>query len=71
MDIRSIWLAIGVVLHIVVWATMDVGPFSAVCIASYACFFHADELKRMGRWLASRRSAPPPSPRESTPLQTE
>ena len=67
VDLRSIWLCIGAVLHLGIMFTLDVGQFSPVCLASYVCFFHADELKGVAKKLSSRRSAPPPTPRESTP----
>ncbi len=71
LDIRFWWLAVGVVMHVGIMATMDVGTFSMVCLATYPCFFHADELKRFGRFLARRPQLPQPSPRGTTHLPAE
>lgn len=62
VDLRAIWLGFGAVMHVGIMLLMDVGTFSLVCLASYFCFFHADELRRfpvLRRWL------PPPNPPET------
>lgn len=62
LDLRSWWLAGGVAMHLGIMALMDVGTFSLVCLATYPCAFHADELKRLATALSSRRWPLRPSP---------
>ena len=62
IDLRSWWLGVGVMMHLGIMLTMDVGSFSIACLSSYACFFHADELKAGARAFASRLGRPAPSP---------
>jgi len=67
-DLRSVWLLVGVFLHLGIMMTMKVGTFSVVCLATYPCFFHADELRRfpgLRRWLQ------PPSPGGTASPQSE
>jgi len=38
-DLRWIYLGLGVVMHVTLFATMDLGPFSAASVAFYVAFF--------------------------------
>lgn len=44
-DFRSLYLAVGVMLHIGIWVTLEVGPFSGGVFALYMCCFTADEYR--------------------------
>lgn len=37
-DLRPVWLGVGVMLHVGIWATMDIGPFSGATLAFYLAF---------------------------------
>lgn len=54
IDFRTIFAAIGVGLHLGIWAVMEVGPFSWVSLAYYICLFSPDEMARGRRWLGKR-----------------
>jgi len=54
VDLRMWWLGFGLLMHIGIMLLMDVGTFSIACISTYACFFHADELKAAARVVSSR-----------------
>ena len=57
MDFRSLYALIGVGLHIGIWATMEVGPFTWVSLTYYICFFSPDEMLRARRWIGKRLPA--------------
>ncbi|MED5372980.1 MAG: hypothetical protein VX899_18315 [Myxococcota bacterium] len=46
IDFRGIYALIGIGLHLSVFATMEVGPFSWVSLSYYLCFFSPDEYHR-------------------------
>lgn len=46
-DIRVPFVAIGVGLHVSIFATLDVGPFSLITLSYYVCLFSARELEQM------------------------
>lgn len=51
VDFRAKYLAVGLVLHLGIWATLEVGPFLGTVLALYACCFHPDEWRRAAaRW---------------------
>jgi hypothetical protein len=54
LPLRGLWVATGVAMHLGILLTMDVGPFSLVALSYYACLFHPDEWRRLGRRLAAR-----------------
>lgn len=60
-DLRALYAAVGVALHLGIWATMNVGPFSWAALAWYACLFHPDELAalagRVCAWQGRRIDA--------------
>ncbi len=56
-DLRAAFALFGLMLHVGVWATMEVGPFSPVTLSFYLCFFHPDELA--AAWARLRRRGAP------------
>ena len=54
-DIRSCYLAFGVLLHVGIFVVMEVGTFSLVALATYTCAFHADEYRRLADRLRRLR----------------
>ena len=53
-DVRSIYAAVGILFHFIIFGTMNVGPFSPISLAFYAAVWHPDEWTRMARRLALR-----------------
>ncbi|HCH63735.1 MAG: hypothetical protein CL927_12790 [Deltaproteobacteria bacterium] len=45
MRVRTLYLAFGMLMHVGIFIVMDVGTFSLVSLAAYACAFHADEYR--------------------------
>jgi hypothetical protein len=43
LDLRAWHVRFGVVMHVGIWVTMNVGPFSPATMAFYLCLFHPDE----------------------------
>ena len=62
LDLRSAYVLMGVFVHVGIWATMNVGPFSWASLAYYLCLYHHDEWARLGRRLRGASSALAPSP---------
>lgn len=54
LDLRLWWAVYGVLLHAVLWATMNLGPFSLVTTSFYLCLFHHDEYAALWRRLRGR-----------------
>lgn len=50
---RMLALVAGVAIHLGIWATMEVGPFTWVMIASYAAFLDPSYVTRLVRRLPS------------------
>ncbi len=65
-DFRRGFVAIGVLLHVGILLTLNVGPFSWVSLAYYLCFFHPDELVAWGGRLGLA-ARPSPSSLDSRP----
>lgn len=61
VDFRAIYAAIGVVLHLSIFVTMEVGPFTWITLSFYLCLWHPDEWRAL--WM--RRRPARSSPRES------
>lgn len=55
-DLRLGYLALGVVMHLLTWAFMEVGPFSFITMSFYLCCFRPEELQRAFAWLSRRRA---------------
>lgn len=53
-DFRTKYLAVGLVLHLGIWAALEVGPFLGTVLALYACCFHPDEWRRFAARSVSR-----------------
>ena len=47
-------LIVGVMIHLAMWATIELGLFSAVMLASYLAFLDPFELKRRARGAGLR-----------------
>jgi len=58
-DLRKVFVAIGVGLHLGVFVALDVGPFSPLSLAYYLALFSPDEWR--GWWARSGRTARPAS----------
>lgn len=54
VDLRLVWALIGVGLHLGIHAFMNVGPFSWVTLSFYACLWHPDEWRALGRRVLAR-----------------
>ncbi|MEM7135222.1 MAG: HTTM domain-containing protein [Myxococcota bacterium] len=63
-DLRKVFLVVGASLHLGIFATMDVGPFSLVSLTFYVCLFQPNEVAsafgRIGRLVSRRRLATTP-----------
>jgi len=57
VDLRSWWAAFGIALHCILWATMNLGPFSLVTMGFYLCLWHPDEYAALWRRVWGRGSA--------------
>ena len=62
LDIRSIYVVVGVVLHAGIFALMNVGPFSWITSTFYFCAWHHDEYRagwrRFRTWRTRLGGAP-------------
>lgn len=63
-DLRKLFLFVGASLHLGIFATMDVGPFSLISLTFYVCFFEPDEVEALfrrtfGRVWPARPNATP------------
>lgn len=54
VDLRSVWVGMGVALHAGIHLFMNVGPFSFVTLSYYACLYHPDEWRALARRLFGR-----------------
>lgn len=65
VDLRSLYLAYGLAMHVTLWIFLDLGPFSAITLAFYPCFYHHDEyvsaLRSSSAWPSRHRSREAPS----------
>jgi hypothetical protein len=66
-DYRLLFVAVGVPLHLLVFALLDVEPFTWVALSYYLCLFRPDEWGALGRrlrswWGGRPAEAPPPAP---------
>ncbi|MEN0068311.1 MAG: hypothetical protein AAGA48_39695 [Myxococcota bacterium] len=51
LRVRWIFFGVGVAMHLLIHATMDVGPFGVVSLAFYPVMVHPEEWRAFGRWL--------------------
>ncbi len=49
VDLRALWAAYGLLMHLTLALLMNLGPFSLVTVGFYACLFHPDEWAAAGR----------------------
>ena len=54
IDFRTLYLAVGVTLHLGIWITLEVGPFAGGLFSLYACCFTADEYRAVVAKVRSR-----------------
>lgn len=66
LDARALYALVGVVLHLSVFASMEVGPFTWITLSYYLCLWHPEEWR--ARW--PRLAPAPASPSGSTAPQT-
>ncbi|MEZ4234587.1 MAG: hypothetical protein R3F59_00160 [Myxococcota bacterium] len=59
--VRWVYLGLGVMMHAVIWATMEVGPFSPLSLAFYVVMVHPEEWERLWARLTGA-SAPAGAP---------
>ena len=58
-DLRRLYALVGLGLHLGIWATMNVGPFSPAMLAWYFCLWRPDEIEAApARWGIRARRAP-------------
>ncbi len=60
LRVRELFAGIGLVMHLILLAFLDVGPFSVVSLAFYPCFWHHRELLAALRWRGARQAAATP-----------
>ncbi len=58
-DLRLAYVGLGLIFHLSVAALMNVGPFSWVSLAYYACLFTPEEVARFGARARARRAVSP------------
>lgn len=63
LDLRSLYIALGVAFHLSLWVLLELGPFSWITMSYYWCAFHADELHRA--WARAAAWAGPREGRRS------
>ncbi len=61
LDVRAWWALFGVALHLVLWLTMNLGPFSIVTLSFYLCLWHPDEYAAGWRWVREKMGRAPTS----------
>lgn len=54
--VHQLWVAVGVLLHVGIALTMNLGIFPYAMLALYPAWFHPDELQGAGAWLRARLS---------------
>ena len=61
LDLRTIYIVIGLLMHTTVAIMMNLGPFSAITMSYYICCIHHDEWVKIGLWLKRKLSPHPAS----------
>ena len=67
IDLRRIYILIGIVMHTAVAITMNLGPFSAITMSYYLCCIHHDEWIRIWQRIQKRRNTQSASRRSTEP----
>lgn len=55
-DLRKLFAAIGIGMHIGILIGMNVGPFSWISMSYYLCLWHPDEIRAAARRVLRRRT---------------
>ncbi|MCB9567113.1 MAG: hypothetical protein H6710_07880 [Myxococcales bacterium] len=58
-DLRTPYVLFGVSMHLMIFALMEVGPFSLITLAYYPCLYRPEELRRGWARLRARLSRRP------------
>jgi hypothetical protein len=63
-DLRIPWAIVGLTLHLMILIAMDVGHFTLIALAFYACLWRPEELRAAGARVAAllRRRPADPTP---------
>jgi hypothetical protein len=56
LRVRTLFAVTGLVMHAVIFVTMDVGPFSVISVGFYVCTVHPWEWRQLYDRLAKRRT---------------
>jgi hypothetical protein len=67
---RAIALAMGIAIHLGIWATMEVGPFTWVMLASYVAFLDPAYVGRLARRARRLALSVSPETNSSSPPST-
>lgn len=59
LDVRTVYVVVGVVFHVALALTLRLGIFPAAMLALYPVFFHPDEIRSFVRRLGGRRATQP------------
>lgn len=70
VDLRVPFALIGLGMHGILWATMNLGPFSFITLACYVCLWHPDELRRWLRGRGPYAETPPGSGYSAEPVSS-
>ena len=63
---RAVALIAGIAIHLGIWATMEVGPFTWVMLASYVAFLDPENVARLIRHPPRLASSVPTETRSSS-----
>jgi hypothetical protein len=61
VDLRSWYVAVGVLFHVLIVIPMNIGPFSLASLAYYPCLYTSEEWSRAIAWVGralNRRRTP-------------
>ena len=67
IDIRRLYILIGIVMHTGVAITMNLGPFSAITMSYYVCCIHHDEWNKIWHRVTRLRLNQPASNLNTVP----
>ena len=59
LDLRTLYVIVGIGMHGTVELFMNVGPFSIITMSWYLCCYHPDEVHRGCRWVTGAGSSRP------------
>jgi Vitamin K-dependent gamma-carboxylase len=64
---RGLFASVGIGMHIGIWMTMEVGPFTWISLAFYPALVHPDEWRRALSWFRQVRAGRRQSPATTQP----